>query len=45
MIDKLRSQLAEEQLVEFLKKMKEFGFEPKDIITLIQKHSQETAAD
>ncbi len=45
MIDKLKSQLAEEQLVEFLKKMKDFGYEPKDIITLIEKHSQETAAD
>ena len=45
MIDQLRSELAKEQVLEFLKKMKEFGYGPEDIIRLIQKQEQGAMAD
>lgn len=46
MIEQIRNQLAGEQVSVFLQKMKEFGYESKDIISLIEERmNQETASE
>lgn len=42
MVDIAKTKLAEEQILEFLKKMQLMGFEQKEILTIIQNMVKET---
>jgi len=41
MIDQMRSQLAEEEIREFLQKMKSYGYSSEDIIRLMQQQTKQ----